>query len=246
MLIRGGLRINGITKKGTIDKPLLTVITVVYNNFRNIENTILSIINQTYSNIEYIIIDGGSNDGTIDLIKKYEDFIDLWISEPDSGVYCAMNKAINIASGDWLNFMNGGDTFIADSTVESIFKTTYPKNISFLYSDFLISSNSTISTIKADYNKGIILHQSVIYRKNLHDIFGYYHVSKKMIVSDYLFFNLVPIEQIRKLDIKISMNSVAGLSNTSWCSLQKICFDYIFSRISFSKMIILFLKDQIK
>ena len=99
----------------------ITVITVVYNCHDTIEATILSVINQTYDNVEYIIIDGGSKDGTVDVIKKYQDQINYWVSEPDEGIYEAMNKGIDKASGDWINFMNSGDSFTSDKVLNSIF-----------------------------------------------------------------------------------------------------------------------------
>ena len=102
--------------KNTEDKfmiflPLITVITVVFNGVKTIEETIQSVVNQTYPNIEYIIIDGGSMDGTQNIIKKYGGVIDYWVSEPDKGIYDAMNKGISIATGHWVNFMNSGDKF---------------------------------------------------------------------------------------------------------------------------------------
>lgn len=105
-----------LAKKSHNDKPLISVITVVYNSELYLEGTIQSIINQTYDNVEYIIIDGGSTDGTIDIIKKYENKIDYWVSQSDTGIYDAMNKGIDIATGDWINFMNAGDRFV-DSTI---------------------------------------------------------------------------------------------------------------------------------
>ena len=109
------------------NQPLISVITVSYNAASIIEQTILSVINQTYSNIEYIIIDGGSTDGTIDVIKKYQSKISYWISEPDKGIYDAMNKGIKIATGDWINFMNCGDSFYTNQIIEEIFCTPKDK-----------------------------------------------------------------------------------------------------------------------
>ena len=82
--------------------PLISVITVVYNDVLHIEQTMLSVLNQSYPNIEYIVIDGGSTDGTVDVIKKYADRLACWVSEPDGGIYPAMNKGLVHATGEWV------------------------------------------------------------------------------------------------------------------------------------------------
>lgn len=102
---------------------IVSVITVVYNGKEFIEDTIKSVLNQTYPYLEYIIIDGGSTDGTTDIIKKYDEKISLWISEPDKGIYDAMNKAIDKATGKWINFMNAGDYFYSKDSINKIFST---------------------------------------------------------------------------------------------------------------------------
>jgi len=102
-------------------KPTLSVITVVYNNARDIERTLLSVIHQTYQAIEYIVIDGLSTDGTVEIIKRYEDRILKFVSERDEGIYDAMNKGIAVATGDYVLFMNSGDEFYAADTVERVF-----------------------------------------------------------------------------------------------------------------------------
>ena len=84
------------------NNPLISVVTVSYNAVLTIEQTILSVINQTYPHIEYIIIDGGSTDGTVDIIKKYANRIAYWVSEPDKGIYDAMNKGVVVATGEWI------------------------------------------------------------------------------------------------------------------------------------------------
>lgn len=88
----------------------LSIITINYNNAKGLEKTIESIISQKFNNFEYIVIDGGSNDNSVDVIKKYTDEISFWVSEPDSGVYNAMNKGIKYAKGDYVLFLNSGDT----------------------------------------------------------------------------------------------------------------------------------------
>lgn len=101
--------------------PKLTVITVVYNNVRDIERTLLSVLNQIYSNIEYIVIDGASTDGTLDIVRIYKDRIAKLISEPDKGIYDAMNKGLAVATGDYVLFMNSGDELYSPQTVTQVF-----------------------------------------------------------------------------------------------------------------------------
>ncbi|MDB5062849.1 MAG: glycosyl transferase [Mucilaginibacter sp.] len=102
-------------------KPTLSVITIVYNNVRDIERTMLSVLSQTYQQIEYIVVDGASTDSTLDIIKRYENRIARLISEEDKGIYDAMNKGLKLATGDYVIFMNSGDEFYANHTVEKVF-----------------------------------------------------------------------------------------------------------------------------
>jgi|WetSurMetagenome_2_1015567.scaffolds.fasta_scaffold41035_2 glycosyltransferase involved in cell wall biosynthesis len=101
--------------------PLISIVTVCYNAASLLEKTILSVINQNYHNFKYLIIDGGSNDGTIEIIKKYEHQLTYWVSETDKGIYDAMNKGIDSANGDWINFMNAGDMFYNCNVLSDIF-----------------------------------------------------------------------------------------------------------------------------
>ena len=102
------------------NNPKITIITVTYNAEKYLERTIKSIIEQDYPNIEYIIIDGASTDSTLEIIKKYEKYITHWISEPDRGIYDAMNKGIDVATGEWINFMNAGDSFCEQNTISRV------------------------------------------------------------------------------------------------------------------------------
>lgn len=123
----------GINNFQYMENPRISIITVVYNGERKIEDTMISVLNQTYANIEYLILDGNSSDGTVDLIKMYNKKIENrefnlsiesfhWKSEPDNGIYDAMNKAVKTSTGDWIIFMNAGDGFIDTHVIQDIFK----------------------------------------------------------------------------------------------------------------------------
>lgn len=116
----GGRRTRGVERTSTPEKPLVTVITVVFNGARTIEQTILSVLAQTYENVEYLVIDGGSTDGSLDILRQYEDRIDYWQSEKDRGLYDAMNKGIALAKGDVVGMLNADDFFAAPSALADI------------------------------------------------------------------------------------------------------------------------------
>ena len=99
----------------------LSIITINYNNREGLRKTIESVVNQTCQDFEYIVIDGGSTDGSAEVIKEYSDKIDYWVSEPDKGIYNAMNKGIKKALGEYCIFMNSGDYFYSPDTIETVF-----------------------------------------------------------------------------------------------------------------------------
>jgi glycosyltransferase involved in cell wall biosynthesis len=125
----------------------VTIITVVLNGEKYLERTIQSVASQTYENVEYVIIDGGSTDGTVDIIKKYESVIDHWISEPDHGIYNAMNKGIDLARGEWVNFLGAGDCFYERTTLETVFLREW-HDIAMLYGDHQIVYEGSLSEIQ--------------------------------------------------------------------------------------------------
>lgn len=113
----------------TAGQPILSVITIVYNNVKDIERTILSVVGQTYRNVEYIIVDGLSTDGTLGIIHSYENRITRIISEKDEGIYDAMNKGLAAAKGDYVIFMNSGDEFFDPETVAAVFASAEAADI---------------------------------------------------------------------------------------------------------------------
>jgi len=116
----GGFRTNGYFKKSYNSKPLVTIITAVFNGEKHLKKTIQSVIAQTYDSIEYIVIDGGSTDGTVDIIKKYEDKIAYWISEADSGIYDAINKGLKLAMGVYVAILNADDYYEKEAIAASV------------------------------------------------------------------------------------------------------------------------------
>jgi glycosyltransferase involved in cell wall biosynthesis len=228
----GGLRTKGYFKKSFNDNPLVSIITVVFNGAEHIEQTIKSVISQTYPNIEYIIIDGGSIDGTLDIIKKYENNVDYFVSEPDRGIYDAMNKGIDLANGEWLNFMNAGDSFYNEEVLNKIFQygRNY-KNIDIIYSDTFLNGKSPLVCNK---DNNVVIHQSMIYRSNLHKEVGLYLVNEKLLISDYIFFMLCKNKNWYKTDIIISNYNTEGLTSKENFILhlnQKIGADLVFNNM---------------
>jgi glycosyltransferase involved in cell wall biosynthesis len=108
---QGGLRTREVRRRSSPGIPLVTVVTVVYNGEKHLEEAIRSVIGQDYENLEYIIVDGGSTDGSLDIIRRYQDRIDFWVSGPDAGIYDAMNKGIALASGELIGLLNADDRY---------------------------------------------------------------------------------------------------------------------------------------
>ena len=132
----GGLR---FSENSTIaSRPLVSVITVVYNSEQLIERTLRSVANQTAQNIEHVIIDGASKDQTLARVKSFSKGVAYWLSEKDNGIYDAMNKGIEKANGEYLIFLNSGDEFFANDTIEKVFQNK--ENADVYYGDTIITN----------------------------------------------------------------------------------------------------------
>lgn len=202
-----------------IPLPRITVVTVVYNGEEFIERTILSVIGQTYQNIEYVIIDGDSLDQTTDIIRKYESKIHYWVSEKDFGIYDAMNKGIDVASGEWINFMNAGDVFSSSSTLSDIFSVDH-NNTTILYGDVEVVYPTFSRLAKAGSIKKIakgmpFSHQSSFVKTEYHRC-NRFNI-KNRIVADMEFFMSAFRSDIpfRHLPITVSSIIVGGVSDSN-------------------------------
>lgn len=176
--------------------PKISIITVVYNGEKYLEKTIQSIIGQSYNNVEYIIIDGGSTDGTIDIIKKYEERIDYWVSEKDNGIYDAMNKGINLSSGEIIGIVNADD-YLYLNTLENINKCFNDRKVDFTYGDLdiidldgnFLNKTSSLGIKNSKYKlfkQMPFLHPTMFIRKKVYDIIGLYDTKYKL-SADYDF-----------------------------------------------------------
>ena len=192
----GGLRTKGYYKKSFDDKPLISIITVVFNGEKYLEETIQSVINQTYSNVEYIIIDGGSSDGTLDIIKKYEDKIDYWVSEKDKGIYDAMNKGIQVSQGEIIGIVNSDDYLYLD-TISNIANLYLENKFNYTYGtlDYIDENGNKlyeissigINNIKYKIFKHMpYLHPTMFVSKKLYEEIGMYNMIYKL-SADYDF-----------------------------------------------------------
>jgi len=155
-----------------MDAPIISVITICYNAIANIEETMLSVLKQRYDKVEYIVIDGGSKDGTLDIIKKHANRLAYWASEPDQGIYDAMNKGIARATGEWINFMNAGDIFIDEEVLNKSFVNSYKDDVDILYGDVIYQYKFGKRMVKAGnidqiINHMVFSHQSTFVRRIL-------------------------------------------------------------------------------
>ncbi|TLU83399.1 MAG: glycosyltransferase [Chlorobium sp.] len=198
----------------------LSIITVNLNNRNGLKRTLDSIFSQDYRDYESIVIDGGSADGSVDIIKVYADKITYWVSEADSGIYNAMNKGILQAKGEYCLFLNSGDWIIERKTLRRIFSNDFNEGLV----AFKINkkNNGLIQKNKRpklyDFYMASLPHHSTLIKKELFYLIGLYNESFK-IVSDWEFFMLAIIKygiSYRYIDFVICDNELSGISKTLW------------------------------
>lgn len=132
----------------------VSIITVCYNAASTIEDTIQSVLGQTYGNIEYVIIDGGSSDGTQSIIEKYRDKIDYYQSEPDGGIYFGMNKGISACTGDFVGILNADDIYASKDVLETVVNCIKTENVNSVYGDLVYVSETDLNKVVRTWVSG--------------------------------------------------------------------------------------------
>jgi glycosyltransferase involved in cell wall biosynthesis len=232
----GGLRSKGVIKNSIANKPLITVITVVYNGQKTVRQTIESVLNQTYDNIEYIVIDGGSTDDTLCIISEYENRIDYWVSEPDNGIYFAMNKAIKLSNGDYIGLLNSDDWYEPEAC-EIIAERINATNVDVYYGmENIYDRDMTLLlvvgyTIDFIWTKSI-LHQTCFISKNVYNHKLYNEKYKS--AADFKFF--VDIKESARFEFipKVLCNArTGGMSSTKQGQKELLRIAYLNKKIGF-------------
>ncbi|WP_062270075.1 glycosyltransferase family 2 protein [Endozoicomonas arenosclerae] len=173
----------------------ISVITVCFNSEETIEDTIKSVLSQSYKNIEYIIIDGGSTDGTLSIIEKYRAFIDCFISEPDDGLYDAMNKGINHATGEVIGILNSDDIFQDSSVISLIASNLNDQEVDGCYADLVYVQQHDLTKVvrlwkSCEYHDDLWstgwapAHPTFFAKSNLYTQYGLFDVSNRL-AADY-------------------------------------------------------------
>lgn len=211
----------------------LSIITVNLNNRDGLKKTIESVISQTYREFEWIIIDGGSTDGSRELIEEYADYLSYWVSEPDSGIYNGMNKGIRASNGEYLLFLNSGDYLYEDNVLERIIPMLQGKDF---YVGKELRDNGWLRDLIVDDTAELcrcillcyIPHQSTLIHKRIFEIHGMYDETKQLISDWMLFYNalLRSMATIEKIPVIVSVFDTLGRSISKYgvCDAEKYEF----------------------
>lgn len=202
----------------------ITIVTPCYNSENTIEKTIISVINQSYNNIEYIVVDGGSLDNTVKIVNKYNKYIDILISEKDDGIYDAINKGINLSSGDIVGILNSDDHFHSEKSLSIIASYFNSPDIDCVYGNLIYQKENGKVTRKwksRPYKKGLFskswtpAHPTFYCKKQIYEKYGLYNTDYRIAADVELMLRFLEIHQVNShfIDEVLVNMRVGGISN---------------------------------
>lgn len=207
--------------QGTSFAPMISVVTVVRNGEQQLAQTIGSVTEQTYRNIEFIVIDGNSTDGTLAIIRAHEKWITRWVSEPDGGIYDAMNKAVRMCSGAYLYFLNCGDRIATPETVEQVVRAIEKESPDILCGHILEmhTSGNILSTFKTTSEYQLFLltvcHQAIFTARRVFDKVGGFDTSYRICADRDWLLRALKVHHFAMtyIDLPISIFDTSGVSS---------------------------------
>ncbi|MEM9052454.1 MAG: glycosyltransferase family 2 protein, partial [Bacteroidota bacterium] len=175
----------------------VSIITISFNAVDTLEDTILSVLNQSYENIEYIVVDGASTDGSLDIVEKYRNDIDKFVSEPDEGIYFAMNKGLNMATGDLVAILNADDTYSSNNVISRVVSKIEQSQTDSLYGDLHYVDRNKVGNVVRRWKAGrfvrsfflkgwMVPHPTFFVKKEVYDKYGLFNTDLKT-SADYEF-----------------------------------------------------------
>ena len=215
----GGRRFRGQVPKGTVVNPLVSVITVVFNGAEHIEEAIRAVASQTYPNIEHIVIDGGSTDGTIDVLHRNDDVLGYWRSEKDRGLYDAMNKGVGMVADpeSYILFANADDTLYAADSISSVMARTRGEDLIYgkmIFSDGKISGVLGREVQFTDLARQTLCHPATFVRRKVFDQIGPFDTSFTIAADyDHIVRAFAARVSTRFVDVIVSRMRIGGLSD---------------------------------
>jgi glycosyltransferase involved in cell wall biosynthesis len=222
----------------------ITIITVVWNNEATIKDAIHSVLNQTYEDIEYIVIDGASTDGTLEVVRSFGDKIAKLISEPDTGLYDAMNKGMSLATGDVIGLLNSDDFYIDNNVISRVMQTFEEKKVESIFADLVYVKPGNLDKIVRYYHSGkfdpskfayglMPAHPTFFAKKEVYSKFGVFRTDLKIaadfdILVRFLYTYSVSYHYMQEVLVKMRVGGVSTSFSSLWTNnieILRVCHD---------------------
>ena len=210
----------------------ITIITVVFNGAKYIRSAIQSVLSQDYDNIEYIVIDGGSTDGTVNIVKEYQDKISVFISEPDEGIYDAMNKGIVLATGNVIGILNSDDFYVDNNVVKQVVREFNNRGVDSVFADLVYISSSNINKVVRYFDSGqfkpsllsyglMPAHPTFFVKKSIYEKYGKFHTNFKNaadfdLLARFICTNKITYYYIDKVIVKMRLGGASTSFSSIW------------------------------